>query len=705
MPLLTCLNLGLGELAHTKLTVELADRTVKYPKGIAENILLRIGNFTFLVDFIILDMTEDIKVPLILGRPFLSNAHAKIDVYKRKITLRVGEEKIIFKSVKSANSLIKRIIRPFLEDYIELNDLNEPFELKRNQGDDLMPTIEEGAVIEECRTRDTDFDTGIDDYPSYCDDDKKIHINCAHKLKFSCMIGFEFTHVNFFLLLYVNVMSKKFHNSIMKDKMVYKGDNFVGALMNVPIFVETFSVVTDFAILEDMDAYREDGMGEVIVGEPFLSEVGIKARRFDYHLQWTSGLLVYKSPLSGFPDYSMVFGLWMFKTYDREPLLAHELCVNLLSGSRDTNLYTISLDDMLTTSPICLLSKASKTKSWLWHRRLSHLNFDTLNKLAKDGIARGIQRLKFQKDHLCSTCALGKSKKSSHQPKAKDTNQEKLYLLHMDLCGPMRVARINGKRYILVIVGDYSRFTSVRFFRTTDEAPEAIIKCIKNIQVRLNATVRNVRTDNGTEFVNQTLHEFYENAEAINTACYTQNHSLIRLRYNKTPYELMQKKKPDLSFFHVFGALCYPTNDNDDLGKLDAKADIDIFVGYTPAKKAFKIYNKRTQKIIETIHVTFDELTAMASEQFSLGPELYSMTPATSSSGLVPNSVSQQPCIPPRDDWDRLFKPMFDEYFTPPSIAVTPVQDATTPRAVVLVDSLVSTSIDHDAPSTSIPST
>ncbi|GKE43714.1 retrovirus-related pol polyprotein from transposon TNT 1-94 [Tanacetum coccineum] len=185
--------------------------------------------------------------------------------------------------------------------------------------------------------------------------------------------------------------------------------------------------------------------------------------------------------------------------------------VDLLFGSRDTNLYIISLDDMLKTSSICLLSKASKTKSWLWHRRLSHLNFGTLNKLAKDDLGLGIPRLKFQKDHLCSACALRKSKKSSHQPKAEDTNQEKLYLLHMDLCGPMRVAGINGKMYILVIVDNYSRFTWVRFLRTKDEAPESIIKCIKNIQVCLNATIRNVRTDNGTEFVNQTLHEFYEN--------------------------------------------------------------------------------------------------------------------------------------------------------------------------------------------------
>ncbi|GJX40315.1 putative reverse transcriptase domain-containing protein [Tanacetum coccineum] len=308
MPLSTYLNLGLGELAHTRLTLELADRTVKYPKGIAENILVEIDKFTFPIDFIILDMPEDIKVPLILRRPFLSTACAKINVYKRKITLRVGEEKIIFKSVKPASSLIKsvymlslrermeidlearligetlvlnRSLDPFLEDYIELNDVNEPFELRRNQGDDLMPTIEEGEVIEEFRTRDEDLDTRIDNYPIYCDDDMKIHIDCAHNLKFSCMIGFEFTHINFFPLLYVNVMSKKFHNSILKDKMVYKVDNVIGALMNVPIFVGTFFVVTNFAVLKDMDAYRDEGMGDVIIGEPFLREVGNKARRFD----------------------------------------------------------------------------------------------------------------------------------------------------------------------------------------------------------------------------------------------------------------------------------------------------------------------------------------------------------------------------------------------------------------------------------------
>ncbi|GJW24205.1 retrovirus-related pol polyprotein from transposon TNT 1-94 [Tanacetum coccineum] len=261
----------------------------------------------------------------------------------------------------------------------------------------------------------------------------------------------------------------------------------------------------------------------------------------------------------------------------------------------------------------------------------------------------------------------------------------------MDLCGPMHVSSINGKRYILVIVDDYSRFTWVRFLKTKDEAPAAIIKCIKNRQVHLNVTIQNVRTNNGTKFVNQTLREFYENvgishqtsvartpqqndvverrnwtlveaartmlifskallflwAEAINTACYTQNRSLILLRYNKTPDELMQDKKQDLAFLHVFGSLCYPTNDHEDLGKFDAKADIGIFVGYAPAKKAFRMYNRRT-----------------------------------------------------RDDWDRLFQPMFDEYFNPPTIIVSLVQEAAAPRAEVLADSPVSTSIDQDAPST-----
>nr|GEV46512.1 retrovirus-related Pol polyprotein from transposon TNT 1-94 [Tanacetum cinerariifolium] len=159
--------------------------------------------------------------------------------------------------------------------------------------------------------------------------------------------------------------------------------------------------------------------------------------------------------------------------------------VDLLIGSRGNNLYTLSPQDMMASSPICLLSKALKTKFWPWHRRLSHLNFGAINHLARHGLVRGLSKLKFKKDHLCSACAMGNSKKKSHKPKSEDTNQEKLYLLHMDLCGPMRVESINGKKYILVIVDDYSRFTWVKCLGSKDEAPDFIIKFLKMIQVRL----------------------------------------------------------------------------------------------------------------------------------------------------------------------------------------------------------------------------
>ncbi|GJR90928.1 retrovirus-related pol polyprotein from transposon TNT 1-94 [Tanacetum coccineum] len=158
------------------------------------------------------------------------------------------------------------------------------------------------------------------------------------------------------------------------------------------------------------------------------------------------------------------------------------------------------------------------TISWVYYvEGLGHNLFfvgqlcDSDLELAKQGLVRGLPKLKFEKGHLYSACSLGKIKKSSHKPKVDDTNQEKLYLLHMDLCGPMRVESINGKEYILVIVDDYSRFTWAKFLRSKDEAPEVIIKCLKQIQVRMNETVCNTRTDNRTEFVNQTLKDYYEN--------------------------------------------------------------------------------------------------------------------------------------------------------------------------------------------------
>ncbi|GJR50519.1 putative ribonuclease H-like domain-containing protein [Tanacetum coccineum] len=286
----------------------------------------------------------------------------------------------------------------------------------------------------------------------------------------------------------------------------------------------------------------------------------------------------------------------------------------------------------------------------------------------------------------------------------------------------MRVASINGKKYILVIVDDFSQFTWVKFLRSKDEAPDFIIKFLKMIQVRLKVPVRRIRTDNGTEFVNHTFCEYYEKVgishetsvarfpqqngvierrnrtlievartmliyakallflweEAVATACYTQNRSIVRLRHEKTPYELLHDKPPDFSFFHVFGALCYPTNNSDNLGKLQPKAEID-----------------------------FDELTVMASEHSSSGPALHEMTPATISSGLVPNPPPSTPFVPPsRSDWDILFQPMFDELLTPPLSVdnpapevIAPIAEVVSPVPAVSTSSPSSTTVNQDAPS------
>ncbi|GKA24461.1 putative ribonuclease H-like domain-containing protein [Tanacetum coccineum] len=306
--------------------------------------------------------------------------------------------------------------------------------------------------------------------------------------------------------------------------------------------------------------------------------------------------------------------------------------VDLLKGSRGSNLYILSLEDMMSTSPICLLSKASKTKSWLWHRRLSHLNFDYITSLAKQG----------------------KSKKHSHKPKAEDSIQEKLNLLHMDLCEPIRIQSINGRKYILAYYEDVGISHQTSIARTPQQ---------NSVVERRNRTLlEDART---MLIVSKALLFLW--AEVVATTCYTQSRSLIRKRHNKTPYELLHDKKHVLSYLHVFGALCYPTNDSEDIGKLKPKVDIGIFVGYASSKKAYRIYNKRTRVIIETIHVDFDELIAMASEQFSSRPRPQLMTPGIISSGLMPNPPSLTSSVPPtKDDWQTLFQQMFDEYMNPP---------------------------------------
>ncbi|GJX50955.1 retrovirus-related pol polyprotein from transposon TNT 1-94 [Tanacetum coccineum] len=373
------------------------------------------------------------------------------------------------------------------------------------------------------------------------------------------------------------------------------------------------------------------------------------------------------------------------------------------------------LKDMMKSSSIYLLSKASKNKSWLWHRRLNHLNFGTINDLARKDLIRGLPRLKFEKDHLCFACQLGKSKKHTHKPKTKNTNLKVLNTLHMDLCGPMRVQTINGKKYILVIVDEYSRFTWVKFLRSKDETPEVIIKFLTQIQVGLNKTVRYIRTDNGTEFVNKDLTDYYERVGIFhqNSIPRTPQQNGVVERRNLTLVEatrtmLIFSKAPMFLWAEAvatafFGALCYPTNDSEDLGKLQPTADIGIFVGYAPSRKGYRIYNKRTRRIMETIHVQFDELTEpMAPVQLSTGPAPTFLTPGQISSGLVPNPVPAAPSVPPTNkELEILFQPMFDEYLEPTRVE-RPVSPA--PAVSVSVTSAgtpSSTTIDQDAPSPS----
>ncbi|GKE76017.1 integrase, catalytic region, zinc finger, CCHC-type containing protein [Tanacetum coccineum] len=269
----------------------------------------------------------------------------------------------------------------------------------------------------------------------------------------------------------------------------------------------------------------------------------------------------------------------------------------------------------------------------------------------------------------------------------------------MDLCGPMRVAN-NGTEFVNQTLREYYEKVDISHETFVSRSPQQ-----NGVFERRNRTLIEVVC---TMLIYAKALLFLW-AEAVATACYTQNHSNVRLRHGKTPYELLHDKPPDLSCFHVFGVLCYPTNDTENLSKLQPKADIGIFIGYVPRKKAFRIYNRRTRRIIKTIHIDFNELTVMASEHNSSGHALYEMTPATISSGLVPNPPPSTPFVPPlRSDWDLLFQPLFDELLTPPPSVdhlapevITPIANVVSLEPTALTGSPSSTIVDQDAPSPS----
>ncbi|GJX60115.1 retrovirus-related pol polyprotein from transposon TNT 1-94 [Tanacetum coccineum] len=295
-------------------------------------------------------------------------------------------------------------------------------------------------------------------------------------------------------------------------------------------------------------------------------------------------------------------------------------------------------------------ARATSTKSWLWHQRLSHLNFDTINELAKNDLVTGLPKFKYHKEHLCPSCEQGKSKKASHPPKPVLNSKQRLHLLHMDL--------------------------------SKDKAPEVINTFLKKIQVLLQAPVIIVRTDNGTKFKNQVLKEYFNSVDISHqsSSVRTPQRNGVVERRNRT-------------------ALCYTKNDREDIGKLGAKDDIGFFVGYSANSCAYRVYNRRTKKIIETMNVTFDELSAIAFEQRSSKPGLQSMTSGLISSGLdltyALSTITSQKLT--ERELDLLFKAMYDDYIGgQPSAALRTAPATTAPQ--VLQTPTTSTTTTNTAP-------
>ncbi|KAJ9535942.1 hypothetical protein OSB04_un000896 [Centaurea solstitialis] len=321
----------------------------------------------------------------------------------------------------------------------------------------------------------------------------------------------------------------------------------------------------------------------------------------------------------------------------------------ILTGVRHADIYIINMNT--STDNFCFVSRASSDTNWLWHKRFSHLNFKTINQLCINNLVVGLPDFRYTKVSLCSACEKGKQTRASFKSKQISSISSPLQLLHMDLFGPVNVQSIVEKKYTLVIVDEYSRYTWVFFLRSKSDAPEEIILFVRKMERLNNLTVRSIRSDHGTEFKNSTLETFFDQkgisqnfssvrtpqqngvaerrnrtlieaarsmlseanlatqfwAEAVNTACYTQNRSLIVKRFRRTPYELFRNRKPSIEHLHIFGCVCYILNNKDNLGKFDSKSDDGIFLGYSSISKTYRVFNKRRQTIEETIHVKFDE--------------------------------------------------------------------------------------------------
>ncbi|GJS47083.1 retrovirus-related pol polyprotein from transposon TNT 1-94, partial [Tanacetum coccineum] len=290
------------------------------------------------------------------------------------------------------------------------------------------------------------------------------------------------------------------------------------------------------------------------------------------------------------------------------------------------NLISISqlCDANFKESNACFLAKASPRVNWLWHKRLSHLNFKNINNLAKHNLVSGLPSLTFSKDKNCLACEKGKHHRASFKTKRSFSINKSLHILHMDLFGPIKPQTISHNQYTIVIVDEYSRYTWVFCLKKKSDAADCIMSFIRKMENLNEVRVKELRSDNGTEFRNHKLEKLCDEkaartmlnsaklpkqfwGEAVNTACYTQNRSIIVKRHGKTAYDVFRGRSPDISYFYVFGYPVHIHNHRDYLGKFDEKADDGFFLGYSPIAKAFRVFNIRRQEMEETVHVTFSK--------------------------------------------------------------------------------------------------
>nr|GEY34619.1 hypothetical protein [Tanacetum cinerariifolium] len=313
----------------------------------------------------------------------------------------------------------------------------------------------------------------------------------------------------------------------------------------------------------------------------------------------------------------------------------------LLRNPRQHNMYSIDLNNIVPHKDLsCLVAKASADESMLWHMRLSHLNFKTMNKLVRHNLVKGLPSKFFKNDHTCVAFLKRKQHKASCKTKLVNSVSKPLHTLYMGLFGPTSVSSLNHKWYCLVVIDDFSRFTWTFFLKTKDKTSGILrnfiteIENLKDLKVKI---IRSLFEAARTMLADAKLPVTFW-AKAVNIACYVQNRVLVNKSQNKTPYELFNTRTPAIGFLKPFGCHFMILNTLDHLGKFDAKGDEDYFIGYSMSSKAFRVFNKRTTRVEENMHVDFLENKLI---EKGAGPNwLFDIDTLTNSMNYVPVVVA-----------------------------------------------------------------